>query len=292
MTAPSVEIPPEPTLRRSCGPPERILLPITAASRLGFFGWLFFTAIASVGALGLAGGAILLIVVIGDRPHVPSVQDFIFAVIGFACAGFGWCLLGCAVTLIADRLRRQPVLTIDTDRIKDTRLLAVPTPWSAVVKASLVWRAPYTREDPVAVRLVLRTTVRVRHNPFRHGALGFCWRPRPNELYVPLYFLTQRRHVLAHAIAALVRDAGGMVEPEEMRGYWRRFALVGLSGSVAAYALIHLGLVILLALPVVIVGSKLLAPVARRRGWFGEGRLTRYVTRPRFDDETHRNSAH
>jgi hypothetical protein len=33
-----------------------------------------------------------------------------------------------------------------------------------------------------------------------------------------------------------------------------------------------------------------LAPIARRRGWGSEGRLTRFLSRPRFVDESRRTS--
>jgi hypothetical protein len=42
---------------------------------------------------------------------------------------------------------------------------------------------------------------------------------------------------------------------------------------------------ILIALAAIALMGKLLEPIARRRGWGAEGRLTRYLNRPRFDDE-------
>jgi hypothetical protein len=33
-----------------------------------------------------------------------------------------------------------------------------------------------------------------------------------------------------------------------------------------------------------------LEPIARKRGWGSEGRLTRYLSRPRFEDESRRTS--
>ena len=52
------------------------------------------------------------------------------------------------------------------------------------------------------------------HNPFRIGTAFIAWRRRPDELYVPVRFLTVRPHPLVHCIAALVRRHGGSVEIE------------------------------------------------------------------------------
>lgn len=48
------------------------------------------------------------------------------------------------------------------------------------------------------------------------------------------------------------------------------------------------GLYLLIALIALNLACLLLGPIARRRGWGAEGRLTRYLSRPPFEDERHR----
>jgi hypothetical protein len=291
LAAPSIEIPHEPTLRRSDGPPEGFALPITAGARLGFFGGLSVFTFLPIGTVAVVCGGIVALAVWGDLPNLPSFGEFVVALAALTVANFGGIVLGCVFTMLSDRLRPNPVLTIESGGLRDTRLWDGMMPWSAVTKVSIVHGDPYTRRDPVAVRLTLNRTVIARHNRFRPGALAFCWAPRSNELYVPLYFLTRPRHVLAHAVATLANGAGAAIVPEIKRGQGREFALAVFLGALALYALPYLLLAAAFVVPVTVIISKLFAPMARRRGWFAHGRLNAHMNRPAFDDDTHRGSA-
>jgi len=60
--------------------------------------------------------------------------------------------------------------------------------------------------------------------------------------------------------------------------------LVG--GAVWVFSALYILLLGLIALSVFFAAF---APIARRRGWGGEGRLARYLNRPPFEDETRRS---
>jgi hypothetical protein len=131
--------------------------------------------------------------------------------IGVVMTACGGCLLACLVTLVTDMSRRGPILTITHEAIHDTRLTTQPVPWSAVDKASFVWQDPYTRMNPIAVRLELRGPITARHNPFRFGTFLFRWRRELNELHVPLWMLSKCHSALAAIILEMVRRHSGKV---------------------------------------------------------------------------------
>ena len=54
----------------------------------------------------------------------------------------------------------------------------------------------------------------------------------------------------------------------------------------ASCIFVFYGLYLLIALIALNLGCLLLAPIARRRGWGAEGRLTRHLNRPRIEDES------
>jgi hypothetical protein len=290
----SIEVPREPTLGRSSRPPVQVSLPIEVNPRVGLF------AILLVFLLGLIGGPLVLggggLAILGAPTFwpFPSVSGVIMTVVGLAMAGFGWCLFAGAATVIADQLRRRPAITIDTEAIRDSRLAPQPIPWASVARASVVYRDPYSRQDPVAINLTMRTTVAAHHNPFRPGALMLRWGRRSNELHVPLYFLNQKRHVLAHVITALVQQHGGIIErADQIGGSLKRllaFLVAGFLAALVVSVLIYLSPAIILALLAAIAACALLAPMASRHGWFSEGRLNARLNRPRFEDETHRTT--
>lgn len=56
----------------------------------------------------------------------------------------------------------------------------------------------------------------------------------------------------------------------------------------ASYIFVFYGLYLLIALIALNLVCLLLAPIARRRGWGAEGRLTRHLSRPRIEDESRR----
>ncbi len=58
----------------------------------------------------------------------------------------------------------------------------------------------------------------------------------------------------------------------------------------ASCIFVFFGLYLLIALIALNLACLLLAPIARRRGWGAEGRLTRHLSRPQFEDESRRAS--
>ena len=63
--------------------------------------------------------------------------------------------------------------------------------------------------------------------------------------------------------------------------------LIFIVGSASCIFLFY-GLYLLIALVALNLACLLLAPIARRRGWGAEGRLTRHLSRPRLEDESRR----
>jgi hypothetical protein len=196
-------------MQRSIVPPQQFELPIEVYSRLGFLGWVGLGSTAVLVPLCLIGGALVAITTATRPPQ--SIADVIMLLIGVVMTACGGCLLACIVTLVTDMFRLGPVLTITRGAIHDTRLTTQPVPWSAIDKASFVWQDPYTRLNPIAVRLELHGPIAARHNPFRFGAFLFRWRREPNELHVPLWMLSKHHIVLARIILEMVRRHGGKI---------------------------------------------------------------------------------
>jgi hypothetical protein len=68
-----------------------------------------------------------------------------------------------------------------------------------------------------------------------------------------------------------------------------RFILASTIVLAAAFSYVFFGLHILLGLVAVNVIATMVAPLVRKRGWGHEGRLTRWLNRPRFDDPSRRS---
>jgi hypothetical protein len=196
-------------MQRLIATPEQFELPIKVYSRLGFLGWVTLGATAVLVPLCLIGGASVSVGVATRPPQ--SIADVIMLFIGVVMMACGGCLLACAVTLVTEMCRRGPILTMTHEAIYDTRLTTQPVPWSAVSKASFVWQDPYTRMNPIAVRLELRGPIPARHNPFRFGTFLFRWRREPNELHVPLWMLSKHHVALARIILEMVRRHSGKI---------------------------------------------------------------------------------
>lgn len=60
------------------------------------------------------------------------------------------------------------------------------------------------------------------------------------------------------------------------------FIIVGGASCIFVFC----GLYLLIALIALNLACLLLAPIAKRRGWGAEGRLTRHLSLPRFEDES------
>lgn len=111
------------------------------------------------------------------------------------------------LTLLADRLASTPRLEIDSQHLLDRRATPERIAWSDVARAAIM----YTGAGPVAVHLTLRRAVDARHNRFRLGTLGQCWRRSVNELHVPVLPLDMDPYELSNLILTLVARYGGEV---------------------------------------------------------------------------------
>ena len=60
--------------------------------------------------------------------------------------------------------------------------------------------------------------------------------------------------------------------------------------AMAVVVYVFFGLYLLLGLILLNIACWVLAPIARKRGWGSEGRLTRYLSRPPIADEAKRAS--
>ena len=67
-----------------------------------------------------------------------------------------------------------------------------------------------------------------------------------------------------------------------------RFLLAAFFAVAAVAVYIFFGLYLLLGLIAINLVAAMLAPIARKRGWGGEGRLTRHLSRPPFEDPDRR----
>ena len=70
----------------------------------------------------------------------------------------------------------------------------------------------------------------------------------------------------------------------------RRLLLSAVFLAVAVSVYVFFGLYLLLGLILANIACWVLAPIARKRGWGAEGRLTRYLNRPAIIDEARRAS--
>jgi hypothetical protein len=66
--------------------------------------------------------------------------------------------------------------------------------------------------------------------------------------------------------------------------------LLVLIAAAFCYIWLFYGLYLFIGLLALVLASRLFAPVARRQGWGFEGRLTRRLSRPPFEDERRKGS--
>lgn len=210
MTA--IEVPGEPTLFRSFNiPPERVTLPLALHARVG---WLMLVQLAAFLALALPLSPLLFVPVALARDLLAaSTLGALFNVmlwtpLALVLVAFAICPWAVVVTMILDAFRQGPVLILHEEGLMDRRSSGEFIRWSEMEHAKVL----YTQVGMSGVRLSLRRELLAGWNPFRPGTLGFVWRRKPHELYVPILFLDRREHMIGHAIAELVKRAGGKVE--------------------------------------------------------------------------------
>jgi hypothetical protein len=194
-----VEVPGYPRLSRAA-PPRTIALPLHVASR-----WNGLALLGGVIGAFLLAGALMVFAAAPRRGETIS-DAAILLLMGPFTAALGTCFVAAAVTSVCDVMRRQPALIIDTEGFFDRRSMRCPISWSDILSATIVFQSAITQTGIIAVRLRLRMPVRSVHNPFRLGMLGFQWRKKPDELYVPLVSLSAEPHSVAHVILILAQD--------------------------------------------------------------------------------------
>lgn len=194
-----VDVPHEPTLLHSTGPALRVPLPLEASPQLGLPRGLIFFLGGVFGLLGFVGSALLMLHLAATAPVLPLLILLpLNAVLLFVPSG---CLTVIVLTALIDRFRRQPVVTVRTDGIRDTRVSPNLIPWSAVQRASI------DTASWVTVSLELRPGLSTRHWPFRIGA-AYPWRLGTSEAQILLMHLSQPPHVLTHVIKSLIEQHG------------------------------------------------------------------------------------
>jgi hypothetical protein len=203
MTGPTdiVQFPGPPTFRAgSAVPPVRVRLPLEAEPRRGVF-----SAMAASWGVTALIMALIAMAAVAAQLSEPVPTPWTKATAGWALASLsaaiGVQLVGTAVTYFLDLMRAPPFLVITSQGIFDRRMLERMSPWSDVMEARS-WAGQF------AICLRLRQDLNVRQNPFR---LVPVWRRRPDEVYIPVRFLTVRPHDLVHCIATLVQQHGGKV---------------------------------------------------------------------------------
>jgi hypothetical protein len=201
MTSPTdlVEFPGPPRLRAgSAVRLVRVRLPLEVGPRRGLIAvmavsWGVMALIAVAAAAALLSGPVL-------TPWTKAAAVWGLAALYAATAVW---TAGTAFTCALDLMRASPFLVITSQGIFDRRMLASMIPWSDVIEARS-WAGQF------AICLRLRQSQNVRPNPFR---LAPVWRRRPDEVYIPVRFLTVSPHDLVYCIAALAQRHGGKVAP-------------------------------------------------------------------------------
>ena len=200
-----VEFPGEPTLAAgSAVPPVRVRLPLEAGPRRG---WLAVAAAATglLAALWLFMAAGVLCYGPASMPSAPAIVIAVLMLPASAVAGMF--LTAMAATCLLDLTRISPPVVLGRRSLRPAR--AGPDDSLVGHGGGVCIARRICRNPPAAAAKRQRAP-----HPFRIGTAFIAWRRRPDELYVPVRFLTVRPHPLVHCIAALVRRHGGSVEIE------------------------------------------------------------------------------
>jgi hypothetical protein len=200
VTSPAafVEIPAEPTLLRTAGPPLRVPLPLEARPRADFPAFLLMAA-------AFAGGLALLLfawLLVASAIAVAPLALVAFGPAGAALGFLGGVFIAGACVYFLDLARQAPALRLTRTTFWDRRQMSAPLSWADVTHAELrrSWLGAH------AVLLTLRAPAKVRRNPLRFGALPYLARRRSEELVVPLSFVREGR-VVARSMVALAGSA-------------------------------------------------------------------------------------
>ena len=173
---------------------ERVLLPLAAHPSPRFFGALALCAFAASACLCM-----------GAALARSSGGGLVFAA-GFIAAG----IVPAAVAWVGlrDARRGGPLLLVDAEGVRDTRLGPDLIAWSSIVGAELV----ASGSGIIAVRLALARDGPARFNPFRLGGWSVAWEARHRTRVIALMLLDVRAHTLAHTILVLAARHGATIE--------------------------------------------------------------------------------
>lgn len=194
-----------PAEQRPFVPPRaltRVTLPLTARPGLRF-------VVAAVGAAAVSLACLALAVVLA------GADGDGFSKYASAAVFAGAALIPAAVTATAvrDALSMRPVLTVDAEGLRDTRIDDAHIAWSDVSAAAIV----DTVNGISAVRLTFAEERAPRYNPFRIGGWSVEWSRRRRDRLVALSLLNRRPHDLAHTIVMLAGRHGAEIEQAPSR---------------------------------------------------------------------------
>ena len=189
-----------PAEQRPFVPPRtltRVTLPLIAQPGLRF-------AVAAVGAVAVSLACLALAFVLGGAGD-DGLSKYALAAVFVVAAMVPAAV---AATAVRDALSARPVLTLDAEGMRDTRLGTGRIAWDDVSEAAIVGAA----NGIAAVRLTLAVDCAPRYNPFRIGGWSVEWSRRRRDRLVALSLLDQRPHDLAHTIVMLAGRHGAVVE--------------------------------------------------------------------------------
>jgi len=188
---------------------ERVLLPLTARP-----GWRL--AVVASAAFLICGACLFLGVAFFLSPATGFGEYAFKFGAGGLFVGFAGVPAGLAITAVGDLKHHRACLVVDSEGLRDARLVSEWIAWTAVSRAELVTSGP----GPCAVRLAMKSDGPCFYNPFRIG--GWCarWRGRTRERVIALLLLDRRPHVLAQTILMLAARQG--VEIDQPAPFVRR----------------------------------------------------------------------
>ena len=178
----------------------RVTLPLTARPGLRF-------VVAGTGAAAMSLACLALAFVLARAPGDPLSKYALVAVFAIAAV----IPAAIAATALRDALADRPILTLDAEGLRDTRL-GDRIAWNAVKAAAIVG----TADGIAAVRLTLAVESAPRYNPFRIGGWSVEWQRRRRDRLVALSLLDKRAHDLAYTIVTLAGRHGATISADTM----------------------------------------------------------------------------
>lgn len=177
----------------------RVALPLTARPGLRF-------AVAAFGAVAVSLACLALAYVLAGADG-ETLSSYALATVFVVAALIP---AGVAATALRDGLATRPVLTVDHEGMRDTRLGGGRIAWAEVSAVSIVGSV----NGIAAVRLTLAVEGAPRYNPFRIGGWNVEWSRRRRDRLIALSLLDRRPHDLAYTIVMLAGRGGAAIASE------------------------------------------------------------------------------